>query len=199
MLRFPAAHVYAVVSDVSRYAAFVPWCLESTVVDRGPSHLEAELVVGFRLLNERYTSRVALEPGRSVVAVARGTQLFHHLRNEWRFAPGPRKGEMELHFAVDFAFRSRLYAHTSALFFDEVVLRMVSAFEARCGELWDAAAQRAHEEQEKERERLARPALLAPQPQQPHLQPQQRQQRQLQPLHGGRAAPPLPPLQRSLW
>jgi hypothetical protein len=37
-----------------------------------------------------------------------------------------------LGFGVDFSFRSPLYARAAQLFLDEVVLRMVGAFDARC-------------------------------------------------------------------
>ena len=157
-------------------------------------------MVGFRLLNERYTSRVALEPGRSVIAEARDTQLFHQLRNEWRFARAPGGGT-ELHFAVDFTFRSQLYAQTAALFFDEVVLRMVSAFEARCAELWDADAQRAHAAAEAAAAAAAAAAAMdgaAAAPAAP-VPPLATADAAAAASANGRRAPPLPPLQRSLW
>jgi ribosome-associated toxin RatA of RatAB toxin-antitoxin module len=44
-----------VVSDVSHYHKFVPWCVGSKVLRRSPDglQLEAELEVGFQLLRER--------------------------------------------------------------------------------------------------------------------------------------------------
>ena len=65
-------------------------------------------------------------------AIAEGSSLFNHLRNEWTFDQGPTPGSCWLGFSVDFSFRSALYAHASSLFFDEVVTQMVSAFQDRC-------------------------------------------------------------------
>ena len=68
LLAYPPSHVYAVVSSVEHYSHFVPWCLDSRVLQRAPDgrYLEAELAVGFRLFSESYTSRVTMVPRRSV-------------------------------------------------------------------------------------------------------------------------------------
>ena len=137
LVPFATPHIFRVVADVAAYRRFVPWCIESTVTQRAPAgdYLEAELAVGFRLFAERYTSRVSLERDRRVVARAMDTRLFARLENEWTFAPGPSSGgggaSTWLGFAVDFEFRSMLYARASNLFFDEVVHKMVAAFEER--------------------------------------------------------------------
>jgi hypothetical protein len=41
-----------------------------------------------------------------------------------------------LTFEVDFAFKSQLYRQLASLFFEEVVQRMMGAFEGRCGVLY---------------------------------------------------------------
>lgn len=118
-------------------AADVPF---RSIVSQGDEYLEAELGVGFRLFTERYVSRVTLSRPEHVRAEAANTQLFSSLVNEWRFLPGPEPGTTWLEFRVDFAFKSALYAQASAMFLDEVARRMVSAFEARCDELYGPGA-----------------------------------------------------------
>ena len=126
--------------------------------------LEAELEVGFRAFSERYTSVVTLRPGglatgaatgvtapASAVAAAaaaaaatpatitstvRGSTLFHHLDCSWAFSPGPAPGTAWLTFGIAFEFKSPLYRAVAAAFFDEVVRRMVAAFEGRCGAVY---------------------------------------------------------------
>ena len=115
--------------------------------------MEAELGVGFQLFSERYVSRVTLDPVRSVTAVASETMLFSHLVNIWRFETGPEPGSTWLDFGVEFQFRSHLYAAASQLFFEEVVVNMVSAFEKRCLDTykqpqWSAFAQKLNEKQQ---------------------------------------------------
>jgi hypothetical protein len=41
LLRFAPAHVYGVVAAVEDYAAFVPWCVRSSVLARSPGGLES--------------------------------------------------------------------------------------------------------------------------------------------------------------
>lgn len=96
--------------------------------------VEAELGVGFQYFSERYVSKVTLEPFRGVTAEASGTILFSHLVNVWKFENGPDPGSTWLDFSVEFQFRSHLYSAASQLFFEQVVMNMVSAFEKRCCE-----------------------------------------------------------------
>ena len=155
-------------ADVAEYKRFVPWCVDSAVTYRAPGGglVEAELTVGFRLLSARYSSRVELaRDGSRVVARARDASLFAHLRNEWTFAPGPAgpRGEPStwLGFEVDFEFRNALYARASRLFFDEVVLKMVAAFEERARVTLGAWQLRERQVAAAEAERALQVAALA--------------------------------------
>ena len=74
---------------------------------------------------------------RSSVADSR---LFDHLESTWTLRPGPTPGTTWLAFKVDFAFRSALYRHVADVFFDQVVRRMMAAFEGRCADLYGPSA-----------------------------------------------------------
>jgi len=50
--------------------------------------------------------------------------------------PGPTPHSVWLHFEIDFAFKSPLYRQVASLFFEEVVQRMMGAFEGRCHTLY---------------------------------------------------------------
>ena len=58
--------MYGVVADVERYPEFLPWCTALRVLSREKDGareiLLAEMVVGYRAIRERYTSRVVLDP-----------------------------------------------------------------------------------------------------------------------------------------
>jgi ribosome-associated toxin RatA of RatAB toxin-antitoxin module len=83
--RYSQAQLYSLVSDVPSYSSFIPFCTSSRVLagksgdagdrtrrtqewspDDKPFDLEAELVVGFGGLEEKYTSRVMGKPFESV-------------------------------------------------------------------------------------------------------------------------------------
>lgn len=54
LCRYTQEQLYAVVSDVSNYKEFVPWCQRSVVTeDKPPDYMEAELEVGFKMFVER--------------------------------------------------------------------------------------------------------------------------------------------------
>ena len=128
---FSAAELYAVVADVDAYADFVPWCTQSVVTRRvDEAHLIADLSVGFRLLSDTYTSVVTLDPRRSVSVDVPDSALFEYLITDWSFKE--RRDGTDLDFYVEFAFRNPLYQRVTDLFFEEVVKKMVGAFEQRC-------------------------------------------------------------------
>jgi len=86
-----------------------------------------------------YTSNVTLTPPSSVLTTASGSSLFRHLDCRWRFAEGPLPQRTTwVSFSVSFEFRSAVHRHLAGVFFDDVVRRMVTAFEGRCAELYGA-------------------------------------------------------------
>jgi len=128
---------FKVVTDVDAYHHFVPWCQKSRVVRRvGEGSMEAELVVGFQMITEKYTSRVTMERPRLVRSRVSNSLLFHHLDSNWKLEPGPNKDSCWLTFDIDFAFNSHLYSSLADLFLSEVAKQMVNAFEGRAEKLY---------------------------------------------------------------
>lgn len=137
LIGFSPNQMFDVVSAVEQYSEFVPWCQRSTILRReSPESLEAELEVGFQAFVERYTSKVTLRSPSLVRSRAERSALFQHLYFEWELRPGPTPGTTWVAFEVDFAFRSRLYHQLAGVFLEEVVQRMMGAFEARCTEIY---------------------------------------------------------------
>jgi coenzyme Q-binding protein COQ10 len=135
------------VASVDRYPEFLPWCIAARIKSREPisttpprTLITADLVIGFRMIRERFTSRVSLSPpGRIDVNYAEGP--FKYLNNHWIFDPVPPSAEYPtggtmLDFYVDFEFHSKLLQSLMAMLFNEAVKRMVSAFEGRAKQLY---------------------------------------------------------------
>ena len=54
--------LYALVADVRRYPEFLPWCLAARIRQADEHALSADLIIGFRMFRERFTSYVELNP-----------------------------------------------------------------------------------------------------------------------------------------
>lgn len=130
---FSQRELYDVVANVDEYSEFVPWCTASRVTTRiDDRHVIADLSVGFRVLSDKYSSVITLDPYRSVSADVPHSGLFEYLITDWKFDPAVDPSATSLMFYVEFAFRNPLYQRVTDLFFEEVVKQMVGAFEKRC-------------------------------------------------------------------
>jgi coenzyme Q-binding protein COQ10 len=134
ILPYTPAQIFALVADVERYPEFLPWCVACRVTARpSPHEFTADLVVGFKMVREQFTSRVSLERHERIrVLYVKGP--FQHLENEWRFAPVPEGTRVE--FFLSFEFRSALLQTLIGALFEEAVRRMVAAFEMRARKLY---------------------------------------------------------------
>ena len=137
VLPYSPAQLYGLVADIERYPEFLPWCLAARVRKREGTLVVADLVIGFRMFRERFTSRVRLdEIGRRIdVTYAEGP--FRYLNNHWVFEPHPDGCLID--FYVDFEFRSKLLQKLVEALFHEAVRRMVGAFEGRARDLYGTA------------------------------------------------------------
>ena len=145
--RHAPSKVYNVVADVDRYCEFVPWVLYSQRVGKEEKEVNAEgkvvkqmlLGIGFKGglfdFQEKFLSEVTLVKDMSVCADAAENKLFHFLRTNWKFAPGPTPNSCWVDFETSFSFRSELHSYAVQLFWSEVVKKLVDSFEARCNTL----------------------------------------------------------------
>ena len=133
LVAFPAALMYAVVSDVEKDPEFLPWVVALRVLSRRENGMTAEMAVGYGGLRERYTSDVALDPVQHRIDVVQTKGPFKTLENHWRFTPKDEGCEVE--FSIQFEFKSRLLHGVAGHAFEKVMLKMADAFEARAAAL----------------------------------------------------------------
>jgi coenzyme Q-binding protein COQ10 len=130
--------MFDLVAGVERYPEFLPWCLAARVRSRDGNVLVADLVIGFKMVRERYTSRVVLDRPRQIdVEYLEGP--LKHLNNHWVFTPH-ESGGTTVDFSVDFEFRSRLLQSLIGVLFHEALRRLVAAFEERARRLYGPLA-----------------------------------------------------------
>ena len=134
LLPYSPAQLYGLVIDIERYPDFLPWCLAARLRKREERQIVADLVIGFKMVRERFTSRVAFDPVSQRIDVTYTDGPFRYLNNHWRFEAHPEGCEID--FYVDFEFRSKILRKMIEPLFNEAVRRMVAAFEGRANELY---------------------------------------------------------------
>jgi coenzyme Q-binding protein COQ10 len=134
VLPYTPEQLYSLVADVENYPEFLPWCVAARIRERREDLIVADLVIGFRMIRERFTSKVALDPVALKIHVTYAEGPFRYLNNHWRFKEHPEGCEID--FYVDFEFKSRLLQKMIQPLFHEAVRRMVAAFESRAVALY---------------------------------------------------------------
>ncbi len=134
LLPYTRDQLFDLVADIERYPEFLPWCVGARIRERNGSEILGDLLIGYKMVRERFTSRVVLSrPDRIDVSYSEGP--FKYLTNHWLFQPQPHGGCL-IDFYVDFEFRSKMLQKIMGMFFNEAVKRMVGAFEARAHQLY---------------------------------------------------------------
>jgi coenzyme Q-binding protein COQ10 len=127
--------LFDLVADVERYPEFLPWCVGARIRSREENEIVADLMIGFRMIREKFTSKVTLDRANHRIDVAYTDGPFRYLNNHWIFEPDGQGGT-RLDFYVDFEFRSMLLQKVIGVVFNEAVRRMVGAFETRAKTLY---------------------------------------------------------------
>jgi coenzyme Q-binding protein COQ10 len=138
-LPYSQKELYELVAAVERYPEFLPWCTAVRVTRSSGNVLHADLVVRFKVFQERFVSKVTLHP-HALIDVEYINGPFRYLNNHWRFIEAD-DGGCTIDFYVDFEFRSKVLQKLIGLLFNEAVSRMVGAFEARANQLYGGREQ----------------------------------------------------------
>ncbi|MDN3645383.1 type II toxin-antitoxin system RatA family toxin [Pontixanthobacter aestiaquae] len=142
VLPYSCEQMFDLVADVGRYKEFLPWVVATRVRSNSNTEMVADMVVGFKSLREKFTSRVLKERAQSIqVHYVDGP--LRDLDNRWGFTPLP-DGGCEVDFCVDFTFKNRVFEALAGQYFDRAFRKMVSAFEARADELYGSSNSSAH-------------------------------------------------------
>lgn len=136
VVAFRPQQVFNVVADVDRYHEFLPFCTTSRIVSRhSEQHWEADLDIGFRMFAVRYRSNVRLQPYTSIKIRAQENTVFKTLESTWSFSPVEHT-KTRIAFRVTFEPVSSVHASAVQLFFQDVALKQLNAFQRRCDILY---------------------------------------------------------------
>ena len=134
IIKHTPSNLFKLVSDVQRYPEFLPWCLGARVRKNRKNNFEADLIIGFKIYKEIYSSEISLDNINKKIIVNYKDGPFEYLENYWVFKDN--KNGCEVEFMVDFKFKSVFLQTLMETLFSEAVRRMVGAFEKRANELY---------------------------------------------------------------
>jgi coenzyme Q-binding protein COQ10 len=138
-VRHTPQEMFDLVADVERYPEFLPLCEGLRVRRRaesgdGVETLVAEMKVGYRKIQEAFTSRVALDRTRLRILVEYVDGPFSYLENRWTFRPDPAGCVVEFYIAYEF--KSFALGLLMGAVFDKAFRAFVQAFEKRADEVY---------------------------------------------------------------
>ncbi len=134
--------MYMIAADVEKYPEFLPLCTELTVLARrhkvgSGEDLTATMGVGYKAINETFTTRVVLMPETQAIDVFYLDGPFKRLENRWRFLDAADGSEID--FFIDYEFKSPMLALLVGGMFDQAFRKFAEAFEARARHVYGAA------------------------------------------------------------
>lgn len=133
-LPYSQEQMFDLVADVDNYPEFLPWIIATRVRDLTKDGMTADMLVGFKALREKFTSKIELErPKRLRVQYIDGP--MRDLDNVWSFT-ATDDGGCELDFKVDFAFKNKMFEALAGQYIDKAFRKMVAAFETRAAQLY---------------------------------------------------------------
>lgn len=134
LLPYKPEQLFDLVADVDKYPEFLPWCVGARINSRKDNVIMADLVIGFKMFREKFTSRVTLDLEKMRIDVEYMDGPFRYLNNHWIFETHEKGCNID--FFVDFEFKSMLLQKTIGMLFNEAVQRMIAAFEGRAKDLY---------------------------------------------------------------
>ncbi|MDP3908061.1 type II toxin-antitoxin system RatA family toxin [Novosphingobium sp.] len=133
-LPYSAEQMFTLVADVARYGEFLPWVVATRVKSDSETEMVADMLVGFKALREKFTSRVVKDRPRQIkVHYIDGP--MRDLDNVWEFRD-VAGGGCEVDFHVSFTFRNAMFERLAGQYFDRAFRKMVGAFEERADQLY---------------------------------------------------------------
>ena len=138
LLPYSPEQMFNLVADVARYPEFLPWCMGARIREQQADMLLADLMIGFKMVREKFTSRVWLHRAARRIDVEYINGPFRQLKNHWTFYADPTAGPngCRIEFFLEFEFSSVMLQKLIGVLFHEAVRRMVAAFEARAKQLY---------------------------------------------------------------
>ncbi|WP_455482321.1 type II toxin-antitoxin system RatA family toxin [Bartonella sp. B35(2025)] len=135
-----AREMFNLVSDVERYPEFLPMCEALVVRSRKECEektlLLADMTVGYKAIQETFTTQVFLQPRENIIEVKYIDGPFRYLENRWVFHHIENKNACNVEFFIDYEFKSKMLGLVMGSIFDVAFRKFTDAFEMRAHKIY---------------------------------------------------------------
>ena len=135
LLWYSPHEMYALVTAVQDYPAFLPWCERAEVIEQRETGVTARLHLSYLGVRQAFTTRNEHVPDASVVlALVDGP--FSELAGTWRFVPlpaadGPHAKGCKVEFELRYSFANAALDALISPVFDRIANTFVESFVKR--------------------------------------------------------------------
>jgi ribosome-associated toxin RatA of RatAB toxin-antitoxin module len=138
LLWYSAQEMYTLVTSVSEYPRFLPWCERAELIEEHVDGVTARLHLAYAGVRHAFTTRNHQVPDESVdLALVDGP--FSELAGTWRFLPLAMPGQpidespkaCKVEFDLRYAFSSRALEAVVSPMFDRIANTFVDSFVKR--------------------------------------------------------------------
>ena len=142
LLWYSPHEMYELVTAVTDYPKFLPWCERAEVLERHDDGVTARLALAYAGVHHTFTTRNRHRRDRSVlVELVDGP--FSHLDGTWQFVPlanpgGRRAKACKIGFDLRYAFSSRTLEVVVSPVFDRIADTFVDSFVKRAEQVYGA-------------------------------------------------------------
>ncbi len=138
VLPYEVAQLYDMVGDVERYPDFVPWITRLTAYNRKSSgeinQFDADVHIGFKLLSEKFSTRVVRDARTRTVTMALIRGPFRKLDGRWTFVAEGTGSRAILD--IDVEIRNPILDAIFRANYDKAADKLMALFEQRAGQLY---------------------------------------------------------------
>lgn len=133
---YSAMQLFNLVIDIEKYPDFLPWCINSRILNNSKNDLDADITIGYKVFLETFSSHVHFTRFKEIeINYLKGP--MRHLHTKWMFKD-INKNQCQIDFYIDFSLKTKLFERLVNQFFHKALITMVNAFERRATELYGA-------------------------------------------------------------
>jgi ribosome-associated toxin RatA of RatAB toxin-antitoxin module len=131
---YPVQDIFALVSNITEYPKFLPWCKAVTVLSQTETGIIANIAMGNIGLEKSFTTQNLIKPNEWIeMRLVEGP--FSHLQGYWHFRPLGDKG-CKIALSMEFEISNKLLRLALEPVFTMIANSLVDAFVKRAKEVY---------------------------------------------------------------